>query len=59
MVRGESAGVEHVPKLEQHEEREEEAVFIARDQSAAVVRGREEGGEGGDIEKPELFCQGH
>ena len=59
MVRGEGAGVEHVPQLEQHEEREEEAFFIAREQPAAVMRGREEGGEGGDIEKYEIFCQSH
>lgn len=59
MVRGEGAGVEHVPQLEQHEEREEEAFFIAREQPAAVMRGREEGGEGGDIEKSEIFCQSH
>ena len=59
MVRGEGAGVEHLPKLEQREEREEEAFFIAREQPAAVMRGREEGGEGGDIEKSEIFCQSH
>lgn len=59
MVGGEGAGVEHVPQLQQHEDGEEEALFVAREQPAAVMRGREEGGEGGDIEISEIFSQSH
>ena len=58
-VGGEGAGVEHVPQLEQHEDGEKQALFVAREQPAAVMRGREEGGEGGDIEISEIFCQSH
>ena len=59
MVGGEGAGVEHVPQLEQHEDGEEQALFVAREQPATVMRGREEGGEGGDVEISEIFSQGH